>query len=280
MVLRRQTVLPALLLLFVLALSISLASHQASPEQIPFDIEGEYVWACSCDVVCPCAFGSPNTTENCQFPMVYHITRGTYGDLDLSGLNLVWMSLEGPKPLIKTFMEGKAVGAIFVDDRASAVQQQALLDIFMRIRSRFYRKIHPPRVVPIYYRAEGEQRLVTIPGLLELQLDLVRNNGKPVEIINAPYWTPRFLVGRALKHTYTDEALGYQWDFTGKYGDYSGFHWTDKTDLYKGLLNKWKKDHPETTSSRHTGGFYAHAMVSPTAENQEDGKNSTRSETR
>ncbi|MBI3948837.1 MAG: DUF1326 domain-containing protein, partial [Acidobacteria bacterium] len=241
------------LLLLLIGLGLSTLADQSDVQQTPFDIEGEYTWACSCDVVCPCAFGSPNTTDNCQFPMAYHITRGTYGDLDVSGLNVVWMSLEGPKPLIKTFMEGKAVGAILIDDRASEKQQKALVDLFTRIRSRFYKKIYPPRVVPIQYSAEGDQRLVKIPGLLDLQLDLVRNNGKPVEIINAPYWVRRFYVGRALKHVYTDKALGYSWDLKGQYGDYGSFHWTDQSDLYKGLLDKWKADHPEEPSEVDQG---------------------------
>jgi len=264
-VLSKQIVRPALLLLLLLTLTLLMEPQEPQAEPTPFEVKGEYVWACSCDVVCPCIFGSPNTTDNCRFPMVYHIVKGSYGDVDLSGLNLVWMSLEGPKPLLKTFMEGKAVGAILVDDRATAAQQQALLDIFIRIRGRFYSKIYPPRVVPIHYRAEGEQRWVTIPGLLELQLDVVRNNGKPVEIINAPYWTPRFYAARAIKHIYTDEALGYQWDLTGKYGDYAGFHWTDKTDLYKGLLDKWQQEHRGGASSHNGGAGHAHAMTAAEA---------------
>ncbi len=246
MVLRRPSGLTAALVFVGLALSLWSSPAEKDVQPTSFEIEGEYTWACSCDVVCPCVFGSPNTTDNCQFPMAYHLTAGHYGSVDLAGLNLVWMSLEGPKPLIQTFMEGKAVGAIFVDQDASPAQRKALVDIFTRIRGRFYERIYPPRAVPIEYRAEGERRAIKIPGLLDLELDLLRRDGKPVEILNAPYWVPRFYAGRAVKHVYRDDALGYHWDYTGKYGDYARFHWTHKTDLYRGLLERWRKDHPGT----------------------------------
>lgn len=244
-----HTLAPTLtVLLLWMGWGLSTLTPQVEVRQTSFDIEGEYTWACSCDIVCPCIFGSPNTTDDCHFPMAYHLVRGRYGNLTLSGLNLVWMSLEGPRPLIKTFMEGEAVGAMFLDRRATEAQRKALVDIFTRIRGRFYKKIYPPRIVEIHYLVNGDQRAVRIPDILDLQLELVRHQGKPIQIINAPYWTPRVSVGRALTHVYSDNALGYAWDLKGKYGDYASFHWTDKSDLYKGLLERWKKDHPDEVS--------------------------------
>lgn len=248
MVLMRRILAAAAVFLLPAGVGLSLFSLSAAEQPRPFEVRGEYTWACSCDVVCPCTFGSPNTGDQCRFTMAYHLHEATYGNLDLSGMNLVWMSLEGPTPLIRTFMEGKAVGAIFVDERASEAQREALVDVFMRVRGPFYQKVFPARAVAIQYLAEGDRRVVRVPGVLDLQLDLIRNNGKPVEIINAPYWAPRFFVGRATRHTCTDETLGYQWDLKGKHGDYGAIHWTDKMDLYKGLLEKWKADHPDETT--------------------------------
>lgn len=64
MVLSKQILRPALLLLFLLTLTLLVEPQEPQAEPTPFDVEGECVWACSCDVVCPCVFGSPNTTDN------------------------------------------------------------------------------------------------------------------------------------------------------------------------------------------------------------------------
>src|SRR5438046_9167008 len=62
----------------------------------PWTIKGEYLENCNCEVLCPCLLGPRNskggamarpTEGHCDVPMVFHIVRGNYGAVDLSGTN-------------------------------------------------------------------------------------------------------------------------------------------------------------------------------------------------
>src|SRR5689334_8429224 len=72
--------------------------------------------ACSCAVPCPCNFESSPTREFCYAIVAMHIDKGTYGNVNLDGLEI-----------------GGANGAkgyvFFVDDKATPEQEKALHQI-------------------------------------------------------------------------------------------------------------------------------------------------------
>ena len=92
-----------------------------------WQIVGDFVDFCKCSVPCPCTFGQPPTEGDCEGVMAYRIREGSYGDVDLSGLNLVAIvRFEGNawEPDVRADM------GVILDERADDRQREALQAIF------------------------------------------------------------------------------------------------------------------------------------------------------
>src|SRR6516225_11714661 len=92
---------------------------------ISWKVAGSYFETCSCDVACPCIFLSPPTNGQCTAMLAWHIDQGRFGDTALDGLNAV-VTIYSPGHM----MEGKWKIALYLDDKGSQAQQDALAQIF------------------------------------------------------------------------------------------------------------------------------------------------------
>lgn len=90
-----------------------------------FSVEGDYFETCSCDVSCPCIWLGPATQEACDVLLAWHVTSGAKDGVDLSGLNAV-LAVHTPKQMT----DGNWRVALYVDDRATAEQTEALGAVF------------------------------------------------------------------------------------------------------------------------------------------------------
>ena len=90
-------------------------------------IVGDFVDFCKCRVPCPCTFGQPPTEDDCEGIIGYRIREGNYGDVDLSGLNLVGVArFEG-----NIWDEDVRLDmGMIVDERADERQREALQTVF------------------------------------------------------------------------------------------------------------------------------------------------------
>jgi hypothetical protein len=91
-----------------------------------YDLHGSLLEACSCGVLCPCWIGMDPDTDGCDAFNAYRIERGSINGVDVSGLNLVKV-VRIPGNVLDP---GSWIQVLFVDERASDEQQQALLDAF------------------------------------------------------------------------------------------------------------------------------------------------------
>ena len=91
---------------------------------IPWELQAIELANCNCAYGCPCQFNGYPTHGNCEAVVCSEITKGHYGDLSLDGLRFgaifQW-------PRAKHEGDGKA--QIFVDERASPAQREAILKI-------------------------------------------------------------------------------------------------------------------------------------------------------
>ena len=90
-----------------------------------FSVEGDYFEVCNCDVSCNCVWLGAATNDNCDVLLAWHVTRGSKDGVDLSGLNAV-MAVRSPKRMT----DGGWKVALYLDDRASAEQSEALGAVF------------------------------------------------------------------------------------------------------------------------------------------------------
>ena len=90
-----------------------------------WQLEGTYFEACSCALACPCVMLSAPTEGECRALIAWHVERGRDGEVDLAGLNVA-IAVHSPGHM----METKWQAALYLDERASAAQKDALTRIF------------------------------------------------------------------------------------------------------------------------------------------------------
>ena len=74
--------------LISLALACLLAATGASSvaQDEDWHVTADVAESCSCDIACPCNWGSSPTHDYCHGNRLYQITKGHHGDTDVSGL--------------------------------------------------------------------------------------------------------------------------------------------------------------------------------------------------
>ena len=88
-----------------------------------YQLEGRLLEVCDCNVLCPCWIGENPDNGTCDAVLAYHVDKGNINGTDVSGLTL---GLLGFIP--ENVLKGNWRVAVFVDDKASQKQQDALLN--------------------------------------------------------------------------------------------------------------------------------------------------------
>jgi hypothetical protein len=102
------------------------ATPRDEETKMAYDLKGSLLEVCDCNVLCPCWVGEDPDNDACEAIVAWHIDRGEIDGLDVSGLTLAAFAHIPDNVLVP---ESWRV-ALFVDDRASERQQQALLDVW------------------------------------------------------------------------------------------------------------------------------------------------------
>jgi len=202
--------------------------------QTSWRMRGDVMEACSCATTCPCNFGSDPTPLPCEVVIGWRIQDGNYGNTRLDGLSVV---LYGRIPA-NVFLGNWTVG-VYLDQRASQTQAQALGDIFAgnaggwpAMLSSLIGNLLPPKQVPIQFQTVDGEHNITIPGLLEVGSERVPNPlpGQPpldpkVSDLAVPFYTGSVNVRRSRTLRLSDPGMSFQ--YTGRSSlvgqfDYSG----------------------------------------------------------
>jgi hypothetical protein len=88
-----------------------------------YQLEGRLLEVCDCNVLCPCWIGEDADNGTCDTVLAYHIDKGKIDGTDVSGLTL-GMAAHIPGNIL----QGNWKMAVFVDDKASPQQQEAMLN--------------------------------------------------------------------------------------------------------------------------------------------------------
>jgi hypothetical protein len=90
-----------------------------------YALEGRLLEACSCKAICPCWVGEDPDGGRCSGTIAWRVDRGEVNGTDVSGLTLgIIADIPG------NATAGNWRVALFVDDRATAEQEAALLAVF------------------------------------------------------------------------------------------------------------------------------------------------------
>ena len=105
---------------------MAMTKEATEATSVVYDLQGTLLEACSCGVLCPCWVGEDPDMGTCDAFIAYHFDAGTVRGVDISGLNFVTVNhIPGN---VLTPNSWRIV--VFVDERASDEQMQALLDAY------------------------------------------------------------------------------------------------------------------------------------------------------
>jgi hypothetical protein len=98
---------------------------QSEAASAVYQFQGTLLEACNCDVLCPCWIGEDPDNGTCQSVIAYHLDTGAIRGVDVSGLTLASVVF-----IPGNVLAGNWKQLVFVDERASDEQAQALIDAF------------------------------------------------------------------------------------------------------------------------------------------------------
>lgn len=185
------------LLDYTIPAQTALAQTAATPN---WHVTATVAESCSCDISCPCNFGSNPTRMPCDGNRLISIKAGHYEDVDLSGVAfLITFTLRG-------------WSKIYVSDRATARQTAAVEALLPIAFAGFHRGMLSFKQVPI--TMEIAEKRVTFSGPeSSVDMEVMRGiDGKPVKVLNLPnpayqdYTQYRSVV---LRHESADHRFSY-----------------------------------------------------------------------
>jgi hypothetical protein len=194
---------------------------------VQWKLDGGYFEACNCDAACPCVLLGPPTNGECTVLVAWHIDKGYFGTTNLDGLNTV-LAAYSPGHMLQV----KWKVALYIEERASELQRQALTKIFSGQAGGHLANLAPCigevlgiKAVRINYHAEGRRRSMTMEGVGGMEIEgLAGQNGGDVTLAGMPFCVvpgiPAVIAkSRGLK--YNDYDL--RWEINDKNGFYSAF---------------------------------------------------------
>lgn len=187
-----------------------------------WSIEGEYFEGCTCNPGCPCMFGSePTHNKTCKITGVFHIKKGHYGQHAVDGQTVIGITDLTARP-------DKNWIVFYLDEKAAAVQKNALLDIFQNHVFGFA-KVPPERItvkyVPMHVESSRWHKKAIVADNLTLVIELLRgagDPGKPTQIVNKNFslWAREFDMtldmGKATTHQFQEGNQ--EWNYDGRSG--------------------------------------------------------------
>jgi hypothetical protein len=174
--------------LFAGLFSLSLEIHQPEEEIMKkWLFDADYLQSCNCDYGCPCEFSAPPSPGFCEGMGVWRIDRGEYDGLSLNGTGLGFAA-KWPGAI----HEGNGTVLLFVDEKASPEQRDALLAIGsgqagglpFEILATTFSTLLEPRFVPFDFHLDGLKSSVRLGDEFRIALEPIKNpvTGEPEQV--------------------------------------------------------------------------------------------------
>jgi len=148
--------------------------------QVPsWKIKADYVETCNCDFGCPCNFNGFPTYGFCRALVLYHIQTGSYGDVRLDGIDVVFA---GSWP--KAIHEGNGTCQLFITKKANDNQRSAIVNIFsgkakgegpFALFAGTMKYFLDPQFVDINVRIDGKRSSFSVPEIMDVQVESFKN---------------------------------------------------------------------------------------------------------
>ncbi len=186
-----------------------------------YQVEGSLLEVCTCDIICPCWVGEDPDGGTCESALAWRIDKGEVNGLDVSGRILAAL-IHIPGNVLK----GNWRAMIYVDDKTTPQQQQALLDVWtgklggaMADLAKLVGEVVGVERVPITFEVEGVQGTLKIGQAAEARLAPFQGAmGQPTALHDSIFSTipgSPVYVGKASLFRSNQPALGHSFTIEG-----------------------------------------------------------------
>lgn len=190
-------------------------------------LQGSYFEACNCESACPCVWLQPPTEGNCKLLVAWHIDKGRLNNETLDDLNVA-LACFSPGHM----KDGNWQAALYIDDRASEAQFDAITKIFSgkqgghpALLMSFVSEVWGIKKVKIDYQIQDNKRQLTIPGIANMAVESIQGiKGGESTIDNPPLCVVKShpsVVARSQNYEYHDYDKS--WQFTDRNSFFSQF---------------------------------------------------------
>lgn len=135
---------------------------------------------CSCQLICPAhiSFKQDCTHDRCLGHWAVHIASGRFGEVDLSGLNVLIL-YDAPQRMY----EGGWRQVFLFGERSSTAQREALTLIFSgraggpwEVLAKFVEQQLDSQVLPLQFEDQGRRKRFWIDGVFDTEVSAIRAN--------------------------------------------------------------------------------------------------------
>ena len=195
-----------------------------------YSMDGTLLEACSCMAPCPCWIGDDPDGGTCDAFIAYHVDRGQIRGVDVSDLSLVLVN-----QIPGNVLAGNWRVVLYVDDRATAEQREALLDAFggklggaPAEFAKLIGEIVAVNPVPIEHRVVGGKGTIRVGTALYSEMAPYADlTGRPTSLHDSVFSTipgsPAY-VAKASVHQVNVPEHGMVWEFSNRNAVQGNFH--------------------------------------------------------
>jgi hypothetical protein len=183
-----------------------------------YQLQGSLLEVCTCRVLCPCWVGEDPDNDTCDSVNSWHIERGTIDGVDVSGLTVATLN-----HIPGNVLKGNWRILIFIDDKATDAQQEALVNAFtgklggpMADLAQLYGEVVAVQRVPITFETHGGQGHLQVGADIEAEMSPFQGaTGRTTTLHDTAFSTipgsPAY-VSRAKRYRAKNALLGFDID--------------------------------------------------------------------
>jgi hypothetical protein len=186
-----------------------------------YSLEGRLLEVYTCKAVCPCWVGEDPDNGTCDGSIAWHIDKGTIDGVDVSGLTLGAVA-----HIPGNVLKGNWKAVVFVDDKASKAQEEALLAVWTGKKggpvadmAQLIGEVAAVERVPIKFDVQQGKGQLRIGAAMAADIEPLRGpDGKETSLVDSAFsnipGSPAY-VGKAPKYTADVPKLGIKLDLSG-----------------------------------------------------------------
>jgi len=195
-----------------------------------YQVEGSLLEVCTCNILCPCWVGEDPDGGTCDSALAWRIDQGTINRVDVSG-RVIAALVHIPGNVL----QGNWRAVVYVDDRTTPQQQQAMLDVWtgklggpIADLAKLIGEVVAVERAPITFQVEGVKGTLRIGRVAEAQLEPYKSaSGQPTALHETIFTTipgsPAY-VGKASSFRSNNRALGHNINIQGHNAIQGSFH--------------------------------------------------------